>query len=212
MKTKLTTLCIGIALSSYAQLPPLGSPPANNTNAQAGASWYRGGNLPNSTTPPNANIFGTMFNSPIYTVTDGQTRTKLNGTLNYAIGTTPSANRNGFMLLTNAPNMPIFGSSNTLMSPFYGAHTLLHLVGDEGLFLQDNGYRSWMRNGITISNNNDAGFIGVRKMPNLAGGTDDVSDFFGESYLINFSGLIFKISAILNIFKTLVFTSPYSIL
>lgn len=64
---------------TYSQSPPTGSPPAGNTAAQAAAAWYRGGNNP-SGTAGFANIFGTMWNSPIYTVTDGVHRMRLNGT------------------------------------------------------------------------------------------------------------------------------------
>jgi hypothetical protein len=179
MKNNIYLGLIALGFNALAQTP-VGSPntsiPPSFPNSSF--SWFRGGNnIGGSAGFNNIFGFGSGSNSPIYTQTDGQNRTKLNGTISYPIGSTPIDNRSGFMLLTNAPFMPIFGTANTLMSPNYGAHTLLHLVGDEGLFLQDNGYRSWMRNGITLSNNNDAGFIGVRKMPNLAGGTDDVSDF-----------------------------------
>jgi hypothetical protein len=68
-----------ISSSIFAQLPPQGSPPANNVNAKANAAWYRGGNFPLGTTPPDANIFGTMWNSPIYTYTAGINRMIVNG-------------------------------------------------------------------------------------------------------------------------------------
>lgn len=74
-------ITIGLASNlAYSQTPPTGIPPANNNNAQAGAAWYRGGNNPGGGAGTN-NIFGTMWNSPIYTVTDGQTRSVLNGDL-----------------------------------------------------------------------------------------------------------------------------------
>jgi len=52
---------------AFSQTAPQGNPPASNTNARAAAAWYRGGNNP--TSPDN--IFGTMWNSPIYTYTNG---------------------------------------------------------------------------------------------------------------------------------------------
>lgn len=64
----------------YAQTAPQGNPPAPNTNARAAAAWYRGGNnFGGGVNPPGANIFGTMWNSPIYTVTNGVTRMVLQG-------------------------------------------------------------------------------------------------------------------------------------
>lgn len=57
--------------------------PFANTPAQAvttaNAAWYRGGNIPGGTAG-NANIFGTLWNSPIYTQTFGITRMTLMGT------------------------------------------------------------------------------------------------------------------------------------
>lgn len=60
---------MGVLLSSgLAFAQPVGSPPANNTNAQAAAAWYRGGNNPTS---PN-NIFGTLWNSDIWITTNNR--------------------------------------------------------------------------------------------------------------------------------------------
>jgi len=59
---------------AFSQTAPQGNPPASNTNARAAAAWYRGGNNP--TSPDN--IFGTMWNSPIYTYTNGIGRTRYN--------------------------------------------------------------------------------------------------------------------------------------
>ena len=179
MKTKITIAISCIYLSLTAQTP-IGSPPtplvANNPNqavTHANFAWYRGGNF-NVGPAGNNNIFGTMWNSPIYTQTAGQNRMKLNGNITYPVGGT-AGNRNGFLLLTNNPN--IWTGGPGLMSASEGAFSLLHLVGDDGGALQTFGFRPWMRNGITMSNNFDAGFIGVRKMPNTVGGIDDVSDF-----------------------------------
>ncbi len=76
-------LLVGFLISSCvlnAQIGPQGNPPANNVNAQANAAWYRGGNNPVGPAG-NKNIFGTAagFNSPIYTVTNGENRTTLMG-------------------------------------------------------------------------------------------------------------------------------------
>jgi len=77
-----------LSVSAFAQEPPQGVPPATNTNARAVAAWYRGGNNAVGTTPPDANIFGTMWNSPIYTYTNGIARVLVNGNL-YQLTTLP---------------------------------------------------------------------------------------------------------------------------
>jgi len=56
-------LCGGFA---YRQAP-IGSPPSPATVPNnANAAWYRGGNNIGGTNPVGANIFGTMWNSPVY--------------------------------------------------------------------------------------------------------------------------------------------------
>lgn len=80
---KKITMMAALLLSAnlFAQTIPQGTPPGAGVAAKANAAWYRGGNLAVGTTPPGANIFGTMFNSPIYTYTNGVGRARLNGTL-----------------------------------------------------------------------------------------------------------------------------------
>lgn len=90
-KNKLNGLCLtsGLICSMYliAQQNPTGTanstitPWNPNTSSYA---WFRGGNLPGGTAGTN-NIFGTMWNSPIYTVTNGINRMKLNGNISYTI-------------------------------------------------------------------------------------------------------------------------------
>ncbi|NBX79003.1 MAG: hypothetical protein EBQ94_01255, partial [Flavobacteriales bacterium] len=69
------------SLTSYlAYSQPIGSPPPNNasTATLASSAWYRGGNNPVN----NANnIFGTRWNSGIYTMTNSVNRMKMNGTV-----------------------------------------------------------------------------------------------------------------------------------
>ena len=81
--------------SSVAQQAPIGNVPANTTTAQANAAWFRGGN--NLGTIPN-NIFGTRWNSGIYTITDNQYRMKLNGTVSYPVNGY-AGTRNGYLLI-----------------------------------------------------------------------------------------------------------------
>jgi hypothetical protein len=73
-------LCLN-GWGQQAQTPytaPFAATPAQAVTT-ANAAWYRGGN--NNTGPAgNANIFGTLWNSPIYTQTNGVTRMVLMGT------------------------------------------------------------------------------------------------------------------------------------
>ena len=107
---------------------PGSPPPILEQNA-----WYRGGNFPGAAGGIK-NIFGTMWNSPIYTQTNGVNRTKLNGTLN--IGGAPQypingftaasgVNTSGYLLL--GPDCP-FASGQTLYNN-RGAFSMLHLNG-----------------------------------------------------------------------------------
>ena len=75
-KIKLVCALVITSLTTYSQAPPAGTPPANaSTPASCPAilnqAWFRGGN--NNTITGN-NIFGTMFNSPVYHYTSGQQR------------------------------------------------------------------------------------------------------------------------------------------
>ncbi|MBX7095668.1 MAG: hypothetical protein K1X56_13185, partial [Flavobacteriales bacterium] len=121
------------------------------------------------------NIFGfASGNSPIYTQTDGEMRSKLNGTFiggtQYFINgfTAPQVNTSGYMLLGNdlgnAPNN------------FYnqkGAFSMLHFNRNSNNpgFIQEQGYRTWMKTGITFTDNQDRAYIGYRA------NALDVSDF-----------------------------------
>jgi len=69
-------LCGGLA---YGQAPT-GAPPVNpaNVSLTARSAWYKGGN-DNNGAAPNNNIFGTMWNSPIYTYTNGINRMTIFG-------------------------------------------------------------------------------------------------------------------------------------
>jgi hypothetical protein len=69
---------------TYAQQVPVGTPPAGGTGVKANSAWYRGGNFQGGPAGT-SNIFGTMWNSPIYTYTNGIPRMKLNGNNTYPI-------------------------------------------------------------------------------------------------------------------------------
>jgi len=166
-------------LTSQAQTPSNGNPPANNTNAQAGAAWYRGGN--NNTAPLGNNIFGTLWNSPIYTYTANTPRSKLNGQFflpsQYVIngfGGVQGVNTSGYFLLGVD-----YGTGANSFYNSRGAFSLMHLNGNSNgsTFVQDGGYRPWMKTGITFTDNQDRAYVGYRA------NALDVSDF-----VINWSG------------------------
>lgn len=139
---------------------PVGTP----GNSQ---DWFRGGNTNVLTA---ANIFGTAFSSPIYTITNNTLRMKLNTTYTgfptqYPINNATfnnGVNTSGYLLL--GENTPL-GSGGTLFND-KGAFSLLHLNGNyaPGQSVQELGYRPWMKVGITYTSNSDALYIGQRTM------------------------------------------------
>ncbi len=130
-------------------------PAQNGTNDRA--FWSRSGN---SQINGNNNIFGTLWNSPIYTQTNGVNRYKLNGTLNYPVNGF-TAPRDGYFLLTSI-NASMSGSPGLLYDGGRGAFSQFHIHG--GGIAQEFGYRSWMRTGITLTDNNDMSYIGLRQV------------------------------------------------
>lgn len=160
-----------LSMRVLSQTDTIGTPPANNTNAQAAAAWYRGGNNIGGTTPPGANIFGTLWNSAIYTKTDSFLRMKLNGTTNYTINGVNS-DRNGYLLIGR--NNPLLPNDGSLMyDANRGAFSLLHLNG-EGATAQQFGHRIWMRTGITLTGNHDLSYFGLRQIGNGIDRTETV--------------------------------------
>ncbi|OIO41420.1 hypothetical protein AUJ10_01010 [Candidatus Pacearchaeota archaeon CG1_02_31_27] len=100
---------------TYGQAPT-GTPPPNinNVNQTSQSAWFRGGNFPVGFAGTN-NIFGTMWNSPIYTYTNGIGRTKLNGNISYPVNGF-AGNRNGNILLGFSQ------SNNDLKNNFVGRY------------------------------------------------------------------------------------------
>lgn len=166
-------LGLGLSLlltgTTIAQQNPTGSPvPGTYTTAQQAASaWYRGGNLSGNTAGTN-NLLGTAWNSPIYFITNGNSSTnyrmKLNGDytsgqyLINGFGAADGVNTTGYLLLGNDVNA------------FYtakGAYSLLHLNGQDATGIgnvQEFGYRTWMKTGITYSGNSDLSYMGLRQV------------------------------------------------
>ena len=171
-KLKILVMSFLLGGFTYGQ-GPIGNPPSPNTVPNnANSAWYRGGNNIGGTNPIGANIFGTMWNSPIYTYTNGVNRTKLNGTFNAATqytiegyGTAQGVNTSGYLLLgqdgqTQNGNPSLFNSK--------GAFSMLHLNGVQntngGGFVQEFGFRPWMKTGVTFTGNNDLMYFGIRAL------------------------------------------------
>lgn len=160
----------GITIHSQ-EVPTVSAPPnggQNNPNY-----WSRSGNLGNGNNNQN-NIFGTKWNSPIYTVTgDGfgggnNYRMKLNGLFTnqfnqYSINGFSFAqgvNTTGYLLLGERNNSMTTGEDIYFDK---GAYSLLHLNG-QGSQFQEFGYRPWMKTGITFTGNRDLSYMGLRKL------------------------------------------------
>ena len=152
--------------TGIAQIAPVGGGQGTNSIEY----WSRSGNNQNGS---NSNIFGTKWNSPIYTITGGispaEVRTKLNGIFNgtsfpqYSInnyGWNQNVNTTGYMGL--GVNSPIPG--NQFLWSNKGPFSLLHLNGRNGTFVQELGYRPWMQAGITLTDNQDLSYMGMRRV------------------------------------------------
>ncbi len=175
---KKTTLMIGVLLSAtgwYAQQDPTANQGGGRNNEHY---WSREGN-----TAANGanNIFGTRFNSPIYTWTDHSYRMKLNGSFinsnqypinGYTFGNTAvGVNTTGYLLLGHSKSLTPGGPS---IYRDQGAFSLLHLNGRRGQFIQTFGYRPWMETGITFTDNQDLSYFGLRSIDGQIDKTETV--------------------------------------
>lgn len=106
--------------------------------------------------------------NPLLFKTVGINRMKLNGNYTsganqYAIdgftyGATPTTiNTSGYLLLGQEVQNGTFFNTK-------GAFSMLHLNGDNGAFVQELGYRPWMRTGITLTDNQDLSYFGLRQV------------------------------------------------
>ncbi len=130
-----------------------------NTNAQVtsatnvyGANRYLGFDVSNGV-------------NPLLFRTNAINRMRLNGTQSYSVAGSTQP-RDGYLLL--GANIPSNGT------PIYdiGAFSMLHLNGANGTFVQQFGFRDWMRTGITLTDNNDLSYFGIRQI----GTANDVSE------------------------------------
>jgi hypothetical protein len=158
--------------SVFAQNTITGNGSVLNTSPVADlarSSWYRGGNFPSVGGAGINNVFGTLWNSSIYTYTNNAFKTKLNGNYGYLINGFPSlvngapATRDGFLLIGKeqpaGPGVPFNYFQNR------GAFTRLHLHDNASIgasYDVESGYRPWMRNGIYFSGFSDAGYLGQK--------------------------------------------------
>lgn len=99
--------------------------------------------------------------NPLYTRTNFTNRTKLNGNLSYSVNGI-TAPRNGYMLLSPLQNSGLSGSTGQLFDANRGAFSLLHINGFGTA--QEFGVRSWWKTGITLTDNSDASYIGLRQI------------------------------------------------
>lgn len=160
-------------VSAFAQQAPTNTAPAGaGPSGQNSAQyWSRAGNN-NFPVGNTNNIFGTLWNSPIYTQTFGVNRTKLNGSFTTSANqydidgyttfgnTNTTVNTSGYMLL--GPNGTFQTEPTLNIYNNKGAYSLLHLNGTAPI--QQNGYRPWMKTGITFTDNQDMSYFGLRQI------------------------------------------------
>jgi hypothetical protein len=157
MKNKLLFLISIIKFYLLAQQSPTntspgGIGPSGQNNVQF---WSRAGNNGQGTNVNN--IFGTLWNSGIYTKTNDQFRMKLNGTVNYTVNGF-TGQRDGYLLL-GATSSDNYSNANK------GAASLLHMNGRYNTGIQPElGYRPWMQTGITMTDNDDLSYFGLRRI------------------------------------------------
>lgn len=173
---KISVLLGTMALTTMVYAQPTGTP-GNSSD------WRRGGNL---AAPPGlggtSNIFGTVWNSPVYHFTANQFRMIVNGD-------------------KTTPTTVAAGSQNT--SGFIGINvqnplSRLHLGGS--ILSLYGGYRPWMREGFTIQNADDQMWFGLKRWgasPDQQNAVinwgDDAAGAAGPDHLVfNFSGSSFS--------------------
>ncbi|MCC7332956.1 MAG: hypothetical protein IT232_10145 [Flavobacteriales bacterium] len=136
-KITMCTLLLGSFI--YAQQAPTGG-------AGGGAFWRKGGNTIGGGNP---NIFGTFWNSPIYTYSNGVNRMIVNGDRTATIG----AVLGGFNVPTNG--YVGIGPNTLNLWSTKGPFSLLHLNGGSVPGpVQDLGYRPWMQTGVSFTDFN----------------------------------------------------------
>jgi hypothetical protein len=140
-----------IATIGYSQLPPTGNPPAAAATAtvKANRAWYRGGN--NNNPANNFNIFGSMWNSPVYHYTNGSHRmTLFEDTWNNAgTGNNTSTPFGGGLAINLNP-----------LNPITRPDALLHLGENRQ---PGGGWRNWMQVGTFMTFDTDNMYVGLKQ-------------------------------------------------
>lgn len=123
-------------------------------------NWQKGGN--NIAGSSNSNI-GTAatWNAPFRSITNGILRSKFNQTISYPVNGN-NATRDGYFLLSPLGNGGLSNSTGLIFDDNRGAFSILHLNG-RGI-VQEFGARPWWQTGITLTDNSDAAYIGLRQI------------------------------------------------
>ncbi len=166
------------SLTSSAMFSQVGTPPtpypafnAATTQNIANYAWYRGGNTPGGPAGIN-NVFGTMWNSPIFMQTDGGNRIQINhkgaGPLQNYVGSLPNP-----LPGTRLTRVAISRDGN---SPVTQPLSLLHLGYNSAVNGVAAGHRSWQDIGTMYVAETDNLYVGLRqKSPfDLSGRTSAV--------------------------------------
>lgn len=169
MKTKIKLGIVTVMVLAFTLINIVAYSQQLSTGATGiSADWRRGGNNGVGAGGLN-NILATTWNSPIYFGTNGNApaaglKAKLNGqffvagpatqyTINgYTFGN--GVNTTGYLLLSTNNNSNIYNTK--------GAFSHLHLNGN-GTFVQEFGYRPWMKTGVTFTSNNDLMYMGHKQ-------------------------------------------------
>lgn len=170
-KISLLLILISLTLILHAQQGPTGQ-----NNPSYNQNWSRTGNYQNGSNPTGANIFGTNWNSPIYTVTNGTVRTRLNGKFTTTINGSYNVDVSGYFgigpsghFATNSPMAMLHLEGSTNNTPGYTG----------------NGWRRWMQTGTFMRENSDAMYVGLQTQPGTTNRSDAVinwSDDISNQY------------------------------
>ena len=147
----LFTSCVVINTKAQ-QTPTNNSPSAPGASGiGSGAYWSRVGNDGLGANNQN-NIFGTLWNSPIYTYTNGLPRTRLNGNLNTTVNGV-TKNFDGY-----------YGISPTGYFNTNTPWSMLHLDGSNNTSFPGGGWRMWMNTGTFMRENSDGMYVGMMQV------------------------------------------------
>ena len=147
---KKTTLCIQLLL--IASLITTIEVNAQSTNG-AGLNVYFNGSF--------LGFDGSNGTNPLFTKTNNFSRTKINGNLSYAVNGFTDV-RNGYMLLSPLQNGGLSTSTGLIMDNNRGAFSMFHINGTG--IVQEFGARRWWKTGITLTDNSDAAYFGLRQV------------------------------------------------